>query len=183
MSTFALSVAGFVLAIIGNVWSFGLTFVRWPRVSVETRSHLYLVPGGPNEDKIELTVINRGSEAVTISNIGLRPVDPSHMPRDYVRDEADYPDRLPKSHHDPLPLRVEGRGVLRWIYGPHQLELRDEALTERTRGAAKRAHPLIAACFSPAVLGLPGERIVEVVGRRERPQPALRDRGRASSRP
>ena len=40
MSTFALSVAGFVLSIIANVWSFGLTFVRWPRVSVETRSHL-----------------------------------------------------------------------------------------------------------------------------------------------
>ena len=162
MSIFALSVAGFVLSIIANVWSFGLTFVRWPRVSVETRSHLYAVTGGPNRDKIELTVINRGSEAVTISNIGLRPVDPSHMPRDYARDEADYPDRLPESHHDPLPLRVEGRGALRWVYGPHQLAefrsgtdvrgyakayrsfrwpwLRDEDLTERTIEARRTEH-------------------------------------------
>jgi hypothetical protein len=90
MSTFALSVAGFVLSIIANVWSFGLTFVRWPRVSVETRSHLYVVPGGaPDRDKIELTVINRGSEAVTISSIGLQPVDPSYIARDFARDEAD----------------------------------------------------------------------------------------------
>jgi hypothetical protein len=25
------------------------------------------------------------------------------------------------SHHDPLPLRVEGHGALRWLYGPDQL--------------------------------------------------------------
>jgi len=157
MSTIAL-----VLSIIATVWSFGLTFVRLPRVSVETRSHLVVVPGGPNRDKIELTVINRGSEAVTISNIGLQPVDLSYMPRDYARDEASYPDRLPVSHHDPLPLRVEGRGVLRWVYGPQQLAefrsgidvrgyvktyrsvrwpwLRGDDLTERTIEARRIEH-------------------------------------------
>jgi hypothetical protein len=119
VSTFALSVAGFVLAVIANLWNFGLTSIRWPRVSVETRSHLY-VTAGPPKDKIELTVINRGSEAVTISNIGLRAVDDGQA-RDYARDDADYPDRLPESHHDPLPLRIEGHGALRWVYGPHQL--------------------------------------------------------------
>jgi hypothetical protein len=120
MSTFALSVAAFALGVIANVWNFGLTFVRWPRISVETRSHLYVVPGGPSRDKIELTVINRGAEAVTVSNIGLRAVDDSQA-RDFARDDADYPDKLPTSRNDPLPLRVEGHGALRWIYGPEQL--------------------------------------------------------------
>jgi hypothetical protein len=119
MSTFALSVAGFVLSIVANVWSFGLTFVRWPRVSVETRSHIVLVPGSPSQDKIVLSVINRGSEAVTISNIGLRAEGGSQA-RDFEYDELHYPDRLPDYHGDPLPVRLEGHGALRWIYKPEQ---------------------------------------------------------------
>jgi hypothetical protein len=119
MSTFALSVSGFVLAVVANLWSFGLTFVRWPRVSVETRAYLY-AGVGPSQDKIVLTVINRGSEAVTVSDIGLRAEDGSQR-RDFEYDELHYPDRLPESHHDPLPVRLEGHGALRWIYGPHQL--------------------------------------------------------------
>jgi hypothetical protein len=31
-------IAGFVLPISANVWTFGLTLLRWPRVSVETRA-------------------------------------------------------------------------------------------------------------------------------------------------
>ena len=42
--------------------------------------------------------------------------------RDYEYDDLHYPDRLPESHHDPLPVRLEGHGALRWVYGPHQLE-------------------------------------------------------------
>ena len=68
---------------------------------------------------IELAVINRGSEAVTISSIGLRPVYSSRMPLDYARYQVDYPDRLPEG--DPLPLRVKGHSVMRWIYGPNLL--------------------------------------------------------------
>ena len=121
MWTFALSVAGFVLAIIANVWSFGLTLVRWPRVSVETHAHLFR--GDEERDKIVLVVINRGSEAVTISNIGLRPEDPSGSGRrDYEYDDLHHPDRLPESTHDPLPVRLEGHGTLRWVYRSHQLE-------------------------------------------------------------
>lgn len=47
MTAFGLSVAGFVLSIVANVWAFGLTFVRWPRVSVETNRYLYAVVGAP----------------------------------------------------------------------------------------------------------------------------------------
>ncbi len=117
MSTFALSVAGFVLSIVANVWNFGLTFVRWPRVSVETRAHLF-VTSGPSQNKIVLTVINRGSEAVTVSDIGLRAEDGGQW-RGFEYDDLHNPHLLPSG--DPLPVRVEGHGAMRWIYGPEQL--------------------------------------------------------------
>ena len=121
VSTVALSVAGFVPAIVANVWTFGLTFVRWPRVSVETHAHMFI--GGEDRDKIVLVVINRGSEAVTISGIGVRPEDPSFSGRrDFEYDDLHHPDRLPETLHDPLPVRLEGHGALRWVYGAHQLE-------------------------------------------------------------
>jgi hypothetical protein len=67
-----------------------------------------------------LTVINRGSEAVTISNIGIRADDNSRR-RDFEYDHIHYPERLPEGTEDPFPFRVEGHGALRWIYGPSQL--------------------------------------------------------------
>lgn len=110
MSTFALSMAGFVLSIVANLWTFGLTFVRWPCVSVETRAYLCMVGAGePSQDKIVLTVINRGSEAVTIGNLGLRAADGS-LVGDFEYDELHYPDRS-DSHRDPLLLRMEGHGA------------------------------------------------------------------------
>ena len=90
----ALGIAGFVLSIIANAWTFGLTLVRWPRVSVETRAYIY-IGGAPRQGKIILTVINRGSEAVTISNIGVRAEDNSRR-RDFEYDHMHYPDRLPE---------------------------------------------------------------------------------------
>jgi hypothetical protein len=47
-------------------------------------------PVGPSQDKIVLTVINRGSEAVTASDIGLRAEDGSQR-RDFEYDELHYP--------------------------------------------------------------------------------------------
>jgi hypothetical protein len=121
MSTFALSVIGVVLAVVANLWNVGTFVVRWPRVSVEIQHHLYVVPAGaPSKDKIDLTVINRGAEAVTISSIGLRATDGSFA-RDFQRDHAEYPEQVPDSSNDPLPLRIEGHGALRWTYGPKQL--------------------------------------------------------------
>jgi hypothetical protein len=151
-----MTVAGFVVTVIATVWSFAWVFVRLPRVAVETRRHIRVVPGAERADRIELTVINRGSEAVTISNIGLR-ADNKSFARDYARDQIDYPDQRPDctfaDDDARLPLRVEGHGALRWIYMPHHLAefpkgdvrgyamayrffrwpwLSDEALTERT---------------------------------------------------
>lgn len=117
MSTFALSVAGFVVLIIANMWAFAMVFVRWPRVSVETKRHLYT---GHTQAKIVLTVINRGAEAVTISNIGLRREDGGGA-RDFEYDLLHDPLKLPDSNNDPLPVRIEGHGALRWMYGPQLL--------------------------------------------------------------
>lgn len=67
-------------------------------------------------------MINRGSEAVTISNIGLRAEDRAQR-RDFEYDAIHDPERLPESRSGPLllPVRLEGHGALRWIYGPQQL--------------------------------------------------------------
>lgn len=119
MSTFTLSVLGLVLAVIANLWNFGLALVRWPRIAVETRTHIVLVPGGTNRHRFELTVINRGSEAATISNIGLQPEDPSRNGPNYAHDEVHQPDYLPEG--EPLPVRIEGHGVLRWTYTLEQV--------------------------------------------------------------
>jgi hypothetical protein len=105
----ALGIAGFVLSVIANLWTFGLTLVRWPRVSVESRSYQYVTPGGrdpadPRPRKVVLTVINRGSEAVTIGNIGLRAEDNSGR-RDFEYDYIHYPERLPEGTEDPFPVR------------------------------------------------------------------------------
>jgi hypothetical protein len=139
MTQFGLSVAAFVLAILANIWTFALTWVRWPRVSVEMRAYVYISPRparlviggdepGPEPEpepepepsgKMVVTVINRGSEAITVSGIGLEAR--GYSARDFEYDEVHYPELLPTSPHDPLPLRLEGHGALRWIYGPDQL--------------------------------------------------------------
>lgn len=59
VSTFALSVIGLVLAVVANLWNIGLTFVRSPRLAVETRTHIVLVLGGRNRHRIEVTVMDR----------------------------------------------------------------------------------------------------------------------------
>jgi hypothetical protein len=134
MSSSALSVAGFVLAVIANVWTFGLTFIRWPRVSVETHAHMFV--GGDDKDKIVLVVLNRGSEAVTIAGVGLRPEDGSvGGGLDYEYDDLHHPERLPVTHHDPLPVRLEGHGALRFVYGSEQLK--SFADSTAVRGYAK----------------------------------------------
>jgi hypothetical protein len=119
-----MTVAAFFVTVIATLWSFAWVFVRLPRVAVETRTHLRLVPGAENQNRIELTVINRGSEALTICNIGLRDaVDRGGVVRDFARDHADHPDAIPHSTHDVLPCRIEGHGALRFTYMPEQLAL------------------------------------------------------------
>lgn len=128
MSTFSLSVAAFVLAVVANVWNFVLVYVRWPRVSVEMRAYVYAGFGNaartepaPSQGRMVVTVINRGSEAVTVCDVGLEPQGGGGPKLGYETDEMHDRTLLPTTNHEPLPLRLEGRGALRWIYGPEQL--------------------------------------------------------------
>ena len=66
-----LGVAGFALAVVSLVISLTLTWLKWPRIAVEVNQK-----GGvsftPQTDTFFLTVINNGSEAITIRTTGFK---------------------------------------------------------------------------------------------------------------
>ncbi|WP_143542614.1 MULTISPECIES: hypothetical protein [unclassified Rhodococcus (in: high G+C Gram-positive bacteria)] len=107
-----MSVAALVLSIVSLVWSFALTWIRWPRISVEMRQSVSV--GSPSKDTLNLVVLNLGAEATTIANVGIRSEDRS-IGIDYEanRDPFEGPD---------LPARIEGHGCLVWT-------LSDDSLT------------------------------------------------------
>jgi hypothetical protein len=68
--------------------------------------------GARAEEKFDVIVVNKGAEAITIANVGLRSADRSRnidvqLQRDQGK-EIDGPD---------FPVRVEGHGALRWVIG------------------------------------------------------------------
>jgi hypothetical protein len=67
---------------------------------------------GGHEEKLDLIVVNKGAEAVTIANVGVRSEDRSrNIDVQQRRDEG-------KQIAGPdFPVRVEGHGAFRWIIG------------------------------------------------------------------
>jgi hypothetical protein len=118
-----LGIAGFVLSIVALLWNVGMTWVRWPRVSVVIRQTVTIgvqaVGGGLTDttDLIRLVVINRGSEAMTIGSVGLIAPDGSRSLDYESLEKQGQP--LPKG--DPLPARIEGHGCLVWEFDESML--------------------------------------------------------------
>jgi hypothetical protein len=67
---------------------------------------------GGTEEKLDVIVVNKGAEAMTIANVGLRSEDRSrNLDVQHRRDEG-------KQIAGPeFPVRVEGHGAFRWTIG------------------------------------------------------------------
>ncbi|MDV7198096.1 hypothetical protein R4172_11025 [Rhodococcus kroppenstedtii] len=118
-----LGIAGFVISIVALLWNIGLTFVRWPRVSVVIRQRVAttVVVGGTSTqtESLRLVVINRGAEALTVGSIGL--VTPDNTTNlDYESQERE---NLPLPEGPTLPARVEGHGCLVWEFDETLLQV------------------------------------------------------------
>lgn len=70
-----------------------------------------------SDEKFDVIVVNKGAEAVTIANVGLRSEDGS---RDIdVQRQRDDGQQITGPE---FPVRVEGHGAFRWIVGPELLK-------------------------------------------------------------
>jgi hypothetical protein len=113
------AVAGFVLSIVALLWNLVLTFMRWPRVSVQMNQGVEVgAPGTPSRTTVRLVVVNHGAEPVMIRNLGIRSPDRS-ITLDYEGSAQYKPDRVPTGQE--LPARVDGHGVAVWTYSNEQL--------------------------------------------------------------
>jgi hypothetical protein len=119
-----LGVLGFALSVVALLWNLALTIVRAPRIRVEidpkrdVNIHVGEAPSSP--EAFRVIVVNRGSEPITIKNIGLRSPQRPELPLDYetyLRNSLPVPDPTDQS----LPARIEGRDCLVWTYGEDML--------------------------------------------------------------
>jgi hypothetical protein len=117
-----LGVLGFGLSIIVLVWNVYLTVTRWPRLSVELRQSVTIdVQFGSSEgdsspvtEVVQLVVVNRGAEACTVANIGLRPKPDQGGAFDYRSASESIGRPMPRGEE--LPARIEGHGCLVWTF-------------------------------------------------------------------
>jgi hypothetical protein len=139
----SIAVAAFVLSVLALVWNLGLTWVRWPRVGVDVRlEELTTWRDDVVVDydvRVRVIVVNRGSEAITVRNIGLvdvGPGDPEGEGR--VLADVNYVGLSRVGHPVPagneLPARLDGRDCLVWVYSP------DLLLSYRRYGSEVKAY-------------------------------------------
>ncbi len=96
------------------IWKFIETYIRWPRVGVVMRQHITINAGdADSEDELDLIVVNKGAEAVTIGNVAVGSDDGSRTID--VRARRDQGQQIAGPE---FPARVEGHGALRWTIGP-----------------------------------------------------------------
>jgi hypothetical protein len=113
----ALGVLGFGLSIVALIWTFALTWVRAPRITVEIHPARDVVVGREvsSRESFRLIVVNRGADPITIRNVGLKSPQTPEKPLDYETDLR-CGQRVPEPKDQSLPARIEGRGVLIWTY-------------------------------------------------------------------
>jgi hypothetical protein len=117
-----------VTALLSNLI---LMWLRWPRIVVEVAvRHDGNTPGGADHgtthcagDVVLLTVINNGSEAVTVKSVGLTQRGRGSHRLDFLHTwRGPAPDRLPIVHGAGdapiMPLRIDGHGCHVFEYPP-----------------------------------------------------------------
>jgi hypothetical protein len=97
-----------VLSLLALGWNVLELYIRWPRIGVVMRKHIYV--GADSWEEIDLIVVNSGAEAASIADVGIRSEDNSRtVDVQRIRDgggQVTGPD---------LPARVEAHGALRWL--------------------------------------------------------------------
>jgi hypothetical protein len=112
-----LSVAALTLSIVSITFNLLLTHLRSPRITVEVRRHKVHLPDASVNSTVVLAVINHGTEAMTIRNIGLR-ADNHTWELDFEESQRGG-GPLPKGPQ-PLPMRIEGHDCKIWEYNDDQ---------------------------------------------------------------
>lgn len=128
MSSSATAVTAWIafgISVSTFVWKFAETYIRWPRLGITLRQSVSVFvtlntgadpqpqnaasASGRNQDRFDIVVVNSGTEATTVFNVGLRSVDRSRtIDVEYERDNGttvNGPD---------LPARIEAHGALQW---------------------------------------------------------------------
>jgi hypothetical protein len=112
-----LPMAALVLSVVSIVWNLLLTHLRSPRITVEVRRHKVHLSDASLGSTVVLAVINHGTEAMTIRNIGLR-ADDQAWELDFEKFQREG-GPLPKGPQL-LPIRIEGHDCKIWEYSDDQ---------------------------------------------------------------
>jgi hypothetical protein len=158
-----IAAAAFFISLSALVTNIALMWLKWPRIVVEVAVRhdgglpAAASPHGPIHSTGEvflLTVINNGSEPVTITSVGLAQRGHGAHRLDYLHTwRGPALDRLPKAHgaNDTLtmPLRVEGHAchVFEYSSSPCR-KSRRASTTTAMRSATKR----FAGCLTTPVV-------------------------------
>ena len=105
------------VSLVTLAWNLLQTYLRWPRIGVILRQHIYIdMTADTAYDRFDLVVINNGAEDATIATVGIRSEDRSRtFDVQRVRDNGGRVDG------PELPARVEAHGAILWRVGPEEL--------------------------------------------------------------
>jgi hypothetical protein len=130
-----ITAAAFFISLSALTTNLALMWLKWPRIVVEVavRHDGELSATAPPRERIRaagevflLTVINNGSEPVTVTSVGLTQRGRGAHRLDYLQTwRGPAPDRLPKAHGTDdtliMPLRLDGHGCHVFEYLPSAL--------------------------------------------------------------
>lgn len=105
-----MSYVALALSLVGLGWNLGLTWVRWPRVVVDLNADY-----GVRGDQARITVVNVGSEAMSIRSIGFCTPDGSPVhDLEHAITQRREGEEIPEGGD--VPKQIDGRGCAVWRY-------------------------------------------------------------------